>query len=1024
MDSLYPDDLRNALHPLVFVVSVIYTNDESTSTGISSSTSLYDRFFEAISASSTETSISASAGATTSVSNAATASHVNTAPKQLNSRNVSLFRGDDDDDENSSDEDDEIFLESFGNGPNRKKTGHGFGFGRRNSNGRSASMADSSNSFDLLHYNVSTNTSFLKTLKCGQTFFDHARIVNISTRYGFPPSKDPEGTQNLAFGCQNILKQTMRRGVGGSAATTAATAEREQELSALFRTYPITGIIPLSWLAKHVHALPSAIVVVCKVTSSQKDQAEQDRRLFETIEHLQYSIVPKRQCSIQVVGLMKDEVSNEQGAEWCRAITQDLLEDNVKTPFTVTLLRSSTDLDENNSTKDNTEALQTLRGTIRDASHQYYRQQARRTKDKLHRLTDDQRKSGPPPIQLTPLIARYCFKIATFYEFVMCYEKTFRFLMEAYRSIARYYLHLLMNSIQCPKQSDILKGVTYTVSPSEGSTVIESNLLSSLPLSPTNVEAVEVAVSADTTERPWSAFISSPPNDIAHQCRAVADWLNFKLLSLSLKTCTDAGQLAAANQWRQHSRIFATRQHAAKLPLLDSWFDWSYISRQRIVASNLMEQYPPKVQGELGINLNEILVRCSPWRIYISAAEAVLCLAREVEQLKASKKYSLPNDSSEKSDVGIVRARYVGSLSTETLRGLFYRECAVAHREMALELILRSIRLFEIDLIDNKRGFYADDESSEKASSRTGARLYYLAGGVLLGMNKHQEAAKYLLKASRYCRGWRSIELAVRRLLIDCYEHSIPSQADTRSESSESIISMILYSYFNAELSSQYLRKALDHLADVSGGKTLQWYQETCDEEDTSLPFSFAVSFPGKTQSRSGDSVAASVVIKSNLNYAIYVNSVALGTLAGKLVVPSHDLLSATNASDGSEGGIIIQANTAIVISTKVVLPKDLSAIAFDESGNGGELLGIAGKGSFAKIAKPRTAGITAAGKHADRIILIFTFKSFLNQASLFSTKAAQDLFLRSYCIEVAVTHKVGMYDFLVVNRCFATGFT
>jgi hypothetical protein len=74
------------------------------------------------------------------------------------------------------------------------------------------------------------------------------------------------------------------------------------------------------------------------------------------------------------------------------------------------------------------------------------------------------------------------------------------------------------------------------------------------------------------------------------------------------------------------------------------------------------------------------------------------------------------------------------------------------------------------------------------------------------------------------------------------------------------------------------------------------------------------------------------------------------------------DLLSAANASEGTDGGIIIQAKTAIVVSTKVNLPKDISIIASDESGNGGESQGVAGKGSFAKNAKPRTAGLTAAG--------------------------------------------------------------
>jgi hypothetical protein len=50
------------------------------------------------------------------------------------------------------------------------------------------------------------------------------------------------------------------------------------------------------------------------------------------------------------------------------------------------------------------------------------------------------------------------------------------------------------------------------------------------------------------------------------------------------------------------------------------------------------------------------------------------------------------------------------------------------------------------------------------------------------------------------------------------------------------------------------------------------------------------------------------------------------------------------------------------MISTELELPKDTSNIAVDDSGNGGEIQGVAGKGSFAKSARPRTAGITSAG--------------------------------------------------------------
>jgi hypothetical protein len=284
-----------------------------------------------------------------------------------------------------------------------------------------------------------------------------------------------------------------------------------------------------------------------------------------------------------------------------------------------------------------------------------------------------------------------------------------------------------------------------------------------------------------------------------------------------------------------------------------------------------------------------------------------------------------------------------------------------ATTEKALDYVLRAISLFESELEREKRGFYAEDSFSESSSSRTGARLYYLAGGILLGMGRHEEAVGKLSKAAKYSHGWQQLELAVRRMLIECYEKHIPSHSDT-NESSDTLASMILDSYFNAEMSSTELRQALGHFLSISGGESLKWFHDAVDDEDDSLPFSFAVSFPGKTHATAGDSVQASVLIRSNLDYAVHVKSAVLLSLAGQLHIPMNDLLSATNASECSEDGIIIQAKTAIIVSTEVELPKDLSIIASDDSGNGGEEQGIAGKGSFAKSARPRSAGITAAG--------------------------------------------------------------
>jgi len=141
----------------------------------------------------------------------------------------------------------------------------------------------------------------------------------------------------------------------------------------------------------------------------------------------------------------------------------------------------------------------------------------------------------------------------------------------------------------------------------------------------------------------------------------------------------------------------------------------------------------------------------------------------------------------------------------------------------------------------------------------------------------------------------------------------------------------------------------------------MKWNRECIDESDSALPFSFSVTFPGITHATAGDTVTACVWIRSNLDYAVHMNSVTLLSFAGKIVVPPNSLLSATNANEGQGGGIIIQAKTSILFSTQIDVPKDIEKIATDESGNGGEKQGTPGKGSFSKSARPRSAGITSA---------------------------------------------------------------
>jgi len=836
--------------------------------------------------------------------------------------------------------------------------------------------------------------SYAKALTHGQGFFQRARIEAVSTRHGFPPSKDPDGTENLAY----RLPQQHERSSPAKLTNFLAEERRRRGNSA----NPTGGIVTAGWLEKHVHALPSAILVVCTVSSNQKAQAEQDRRLLETIAHFRIGLVPKRRCRIHVVGIMQDDVSLHQGETWNRSISSDILEQDQQQQqhgdhyaeqdsgdlfFRVAMLRAAEDLHPDIGTgRPSSLAFRRLHQTVREASMVYYLSQARRTKEKLGKLldmemtitnqnlqqrsttTDGSPRQPPPP--LLPLVIRYCFKIAMFYEFQWKFEKSLRFMAEAYRYVSTYYEYLLSRpGSGCDDDNDG-KGSSASgrMSPHhhggrKGSAASVSDTGESFEVSLNDGSSFE---SDDEYIKLWEAiFPGQPPGDMLHQCRAVAEWLNLKLLQAGFASHTEGGLLAAANQWRQHCRLFCTRQHSDAIAASNAggdWFEWTYITRQRLVMSQLVERHPPKALGDLGNDYDEVLLRCSPWRTYESAVEAMLRLAREVDLIQKQ-----PDGISSESQYGgdskdPMRARYVGGLDSEGLVPELREVCKANHRAKALEIALRAISLYEHESEKEKRGFYAEDNFSERSSSRAGARLYYLAGGILLGMKNHEAAVVHLEKAAKFSRGWRALEVAIRRMLIECYEKHFPTSTQSNTESNEAIASMILNSYFNADMSPRDLRRALGNFASRSDGGSLKWYHETVDEEDMSLPFSFAVSFPGRTHATAGDTVEASVLITSNLDYAVHVSSVMLLSLAGQLPIPPSDLLCASNASEGGEEGIIIQSKTSIIVSTHLELPKDTSIIAVDDSGNGGEMQGVAGKGSFAKSARPRTAGITSAG--------------------------------------------------------------
>lgn len=932
----YPEDLLVGVSPLVLAVNAIFQSNAEqdvveSDAGISvKHRSLFDRFLDAMAASLGDENDSDD----------------EIVQELRPPSRVSIFRPDEDETEDSSD-DDVLFVDENEEGNDVKKNSFSLtappfanmSFRLRSSAYHGSGIIGGNGSGGFENH---SKRSYAKALKHGQGFFQRARIVSISAKHGFPPSKDPEGKQNLAHAIPKAKSSLPK-------------------LRLLFKSKPLQGIIPSGWLQKHVHALPSALLVVVEL--SEENQERQNAFLLNTLEHLHESLVPKRDCQIHIICLVADNISSAQAEQWNLNMNRQILEENKpnvkrQEPRQITLLRVSRDLHSNSDGFPTSGALRKLYRLVRESSFTYYLRQARWTKQKLLKLLAGRRKSKKRyyPKEILPLCIRYCFKIAIFYEFLWKHEKSLKFLAEAYRHVRNYY-RFLQRIKNVDEEEDEIHSKLKKLS-----TTLTSNISFSTARTSDAEEGMEVSVdqsiASSNDDNLWLKAVPSPPDDMVYQCRAVADWLNFKLLQAGFVSSTEGGILAASEQWRRHCQVFLTRTFFFAS---EDWYYWCQVAHERLVMSQLIERNPPNALGELGNAYDEVLFRCSPWRAYQSVTEALLKAGVGVQRILAKKedgwKETLENGDE-------MRAPFVGGLDNHGLGPMLDEQSQINHREKALEFVLRAVSLYEQELEKQELQDANLNIFYPLANKRSGARLYYLAGGILLGANRCKEAATFLKKAEMYCEGWSGLQLAVRRLLIQCYVEkcipSITSQPEI-NQVNQVTSSTILETLFNSLLSPEELRNVLNIISSKSDSERLKWYGTYTDEPGSSLPFTFLVSFPGRTHATSGDTVTATIVIKSNLCYAVHIDSVTMLSLAGAVDIPPNDLLNARNAISGADGGIILEAKGEILVTTLVNLPKDFNDVVIEESGMNGEKKNISGKGSFLKSARPRAAGVTSA---------------------------------------------------------------
>jgi len=833
---------------------------------------------------------------------------------------------------------------------------------------------------------IEVTPSFAEALKQGQSFFQRARIVSSSARHGFPPSKDPTGKSNRV-----IAITGMKFGQLPPQKFPTPLQERKYMKQAVSRlksatqARPIDGILPSGWLEKHAAALPSVIVVVTQIHHPNgQTQQNQDKLLLEALENLQHSLAPKRKVEIKLVAVIQDGVSPIMADQWCQEMAQklpsflqgDLI--NSESILTVVEERELRSVDEKDVlppsiSNPRTSPLPNLHQSIRRSSFRYYKNRAREIKGKLLRLRGPKGVTNRSPV-LMPLLIRYCLKAAIFYEFQWKQDKSLKYMVEAYQLVESYYNYLLFWKDQ--RESGAVGDFRYD----EDQQSEEMNLTDAtkeelqLPVLESSEElgvgeGVEMSLPATASISSSSSlgddFFTGEeppfvPDDMIHQCRAIADWLNFKILQMCMVCHDKKGTIAASIQWQRHAKTFCCPRRSFLNSTAAPWLDWSYVAQQRVVVSQLLERYPPRPLGDIwgtsGDVYAEDLLRCSSWRTYEAAAEALLKAGHRIRSVVEKGGLSSLPLAGKGPQEGANRIRYVGCIDHEGFGPSFMEESKKRHTEKALNCALRGISLHEKELENLK--------TSKKLLpwTRSGARLYYLAGGALMALNRHSEAISHLEKALKSCQSWSYMGSLVQRLLVDCYQHrgdgEIVGIVKDEDGSRIARTSSLLETYFNAGLSSDELAKALETLigmsgADVGGGnggneRFLRWHYEFLDDdigENPTPPFSFALTFPVSTHGSAGDKVKAIVWVKSNLHHAVRVNRISIMSFLGPLSV----------SFDGdSTGAIAIHPNETARFQTELELPVDLVQNAADG----------AGSATFTKpiTSKPKSGGFTAAG--------------------------------------------------------------
>ena len=178
------------------------------------------------------------------------------------------------------------------------------------------------------------------------SFFSRARVVTVSKSHAFPPSSDPVGNFNRTSKISSVLglratQTSLSRGPPSPSKVQYSTASvSDNAIISYLRRNPIEGILSEGWIEKHIHALPSVVLVVVHLdflswnnklstttnttgissSSTSKPyhagaaaaaatttqpayyhQAKCEKHLSDLCDHIRSSLAEKRACSIHLV---------------------------------------------------------------------------------------------------------------------------------------------------------------------------------------------------------------------------------------------------------------------------------------------------------------------------------------------------------------------------------------------------------------------------------------------------------------------------------------------------------------------------------------------------------------------------------------------------------------------------------------------------------------------------------------------------------------------------------------------------